>query len=52
MKHLDKCKKTHNDISLKQYSFGVNEVRNCPKCGVRTEKSTGCNHMTCERCMC
>lgn len=22
----------------------------CPSCGVRVEKSVGCNHMTCQRC--
>jgi len=26
------------------------QVKECPKCGVMTEKSGGCNKMTCSNC--
>jgi hypothetical protein len=26
------------------------KTKQCPKCHAQTEKSAGCNHMTCIRC--
>lgn len=28
----------------------LRNTKACPECGVRTEKTGGCNHMTCQRC--
>jgi len=28
----------------------LRDTKACPNCGVRTEKTGGCNHMTCQRC--
>lgn len=28
----------------------LRDTKACPVCGVRTEKTGGCNHMTCQRC--
>lgn len=41
-----------NDVQFRAWAaFGAKlGVKNCPKCQTRTEKSTGCNHMTCARC--
>lgn len=30
----------------------LRDTKACPVCGVRTEKTGGCNHMTCQRCSC
>lgn len=37
------------DKEFKSWAAGVN-AGNCPKCKVRVEKISGCNHMTCRQC--
>ena len=37
------------DKSLIKY-FKNNFVKKCPHCGIITEKSEGCNHITCSKC--
>ena len=34
-----------NDVNIASKSFKM-----CPGCGIMTEKSSGCNHMTCTVC--
>ena len=38
----------HEDEANKQWM--ESETRACSGCGVRVQKSFGCNHMTCGRC--
>ena len=35
--------------SLKEYAKNV-LIKKYPKCGIITEKFTGCNHITCSKC--
>ena len=50
LKHQGKCVKA-NDKQFKFWALGTKlGVKNCPKCKSRTEKTDGCNHMTCARC--
>jgi len=52
LKHLGQpCPKSENETQFKFWAFGTKlGVKNCPKCSSRTEKTEGCNHMTCARC--
>lgn len=48
--HQGRCV-NQNNSQFKFWALGTNlGVKNCPKCNSRTEKITGCNHMTCTRC--
>ena len=47
--HGNKPCKDKLDISLIKY-FKNNFVKKCPHCGIITEKSEGCNHITCSKC--
>jgi hypothetical protein len=56
----------HNDLTCKEYAALVSEAEDaaavrlnlaylqsipgCPKCGVRTERIDGCNHIKCRQC--
>ena len=58
----DICRKCHllehpgnpcantNDGKFRMWATTGAGVKNCPVCGARTQKSSGCNHMHCERC--
>jgi len=35
------------DQEFKLWAANAGNVSNCPKCRVRVEKMSGCNHMTC-----
>ena len=37
------------DTSMIEFAKN-NFVKRCPKCGIITEKSSGCNHITCSKC--
>lgn len=48
--HPDKqCPKV-DESSFRAWAASSEGVKNCPKCGARTQKADGCNHMTCHRC--
>jgi len=47
--HGNKPCKDKLDKSLIKY-FKNNFVKKCPHCGIITEKSEGCNHITCSKC--
>ena len=38
------------DQQLQQWIKENKNIKYCPKCAVRTEKTEGCDHMTCPRC--
>ena len=42
------CKENF-DTSMLEFAKN-NFVKKCPKCGIITEKSSGCNHITCSKC--
>jgi len=44
-----KCAKV-DEAGLRVWAMTNNGVKNCPGCQSRTEKSSGCNHMSCQRC--
>lgn len=49
-KHTGRCV-ISGDAGLRFWAASsLNGVKNCPKCKARTEKNSGCNHMTCGRC--
>ena len=46
--HVGRCRDDGN-TAFQVYGM-LHSVAKCPKCKVRTEKASGCNHMTCARC--
>ena len=46
--YLKKKKKKDDKIFLEVY--GKNNIKKCPHCGSHTNKTEGCNHMTCANC--
>ena len=47
--HGDLPCKEHLDASMIEFSKN-NFIKKCPNCSIITEKSSGCNHITCAKC--
>ena len=50
LSHAGKKCAESNDNVFKIWANTGGGVKNCPICGARTQKSSGCNEMHCERC--
>lgn len=50
--HREKCsQKALKRLGVKDREWMEKNTVGCPKCGFRYEKSEGCNHMICYKCM-
>lgn len=46
--YLKEMKKKDDEMFFKVY--GENNIKKCPHCGLYTNRTEGCNHMTCANC--